>query len=142
MKKGVIIAIIVAAVLIVPVIFMGIIALIAVPNLTSVQDRSQVNADIRTAEQIGKSIVIWRVDGKNREVPTTVTEYNKLENIDEYTYTDSKPNSLEEGEFYVVSDNGTIKIAIAKEASEVSKLEANDMYEGSGAGWAYVEGQY
>ena len=46
--------------LIIVIAILGIIALIAVPSLTGVQKRSQVNADMRTAEQIamlrGKSV--------------------------------------------------------------------------------------
>ena len=48
--------------LIIVIAILGIIALIAVPNLTGIQQRSQVNADIRTAEQIGKAVRIWLTD--------------------------------------------------------------------------------
>lgn len=138
MKKGTIIGIIIAILAVGVIGFYGIVALIAVPNLAKVQDRAQVNADIRTAEQIARSITIWSMDGINRKVPTTVTKYDELENIVEYAgeYT---PSSLEDAEFYVISDNGTIKVAIAKEASDVNKLGADDKYDGTGAGWAYVE---
>lgn len=141
MKKGIIIAII-AILAVVAIGFFGIVALIAVPNLTGIQDRSQVNADIRTAEQIGKTINLWRVDGINREVPTIVTEYDKLEKIEEYISAAYEPTSLKNAEFYVISQDGKIKVAIAKEASDVNKLDNDDTYEGKRAGWAYVEGQY
>lgn len=138
MKKGTIIGIIIAILAVGVIGFYGIVALIAVPNLAKVQDRAQVNADIRTAEQIARTITIWSMDGINRKVPTTVTKYDELENIVEYAgeYT---PSSLEDAEFYVISDNGTMKVAIAKEASDVNKLGADDKYDGTGAGWAYVE---
>ena len=140
--KKVIIGIIIAILVVIAIGFFGVIALIAVPNLTGVQNRSQVNADIRTAEQIAKAINIWSVDGINRKVPTTVIEYNELEQIEEYFAGDYKPTSLKDAEYYVVSQDGKIKIAIAKEASDVNKLVSDDVYEGKGAGWAYVEGQY
>jgi len=48
--------------LIIVIAILGIIALIAVPNLAGIRQRSQVSADIRTAEQIGKAIRIWATD--------------------------------------------------------------------------------
>lgn len=142
MKKGIIIGIVIAVLAVCAIGYYGIIALIAVSNLTGIQDRSQVSADIRTAEQIGKSIVIWSVDGINRKVPTTVTKYDELEGIEEYIYSEAKVSSLKDAEYYVVNDNGTIKVAIAKEASDVNKLNVDDKYDGTDAGWAYVQGQY
>ena len=53
--------------LIIVIAILGIIALIAVPSLTGVQKRSQVNADIRTAEQIGKSVRVWLTDANINE---------------------------------------------------------------------------
>ena len=52
--------------LIIVIAILGIIAVIAVPNLTGIQQRSQVNADIRTAEQIGKAVRIWRTENAGR----------------------------------------------------------------------------
>ena len=64
--------------LIIVIAILGIIALIAVPNLAGIRQRSQVSADIRTAEQIGKSIRIWATDAdaesiSPREIPTKET---------------------------------------------------------------------
>jgi len=53
--------------LIIVIAILGIIALIAVPSLTGVQKRSQVNADIRTAEQIGKAVRVWLTDANINE---------------------------------------------------------------------------
>lgn len=61
--------------LIIVIAILGIIAVIAVPNLTGIQQRSQVNADIRTAEQIGKAVRIWITDsGAGND------NYKKIEN--------------------------------------------------------------
>ena len=38
---------------------MGVISLIAVPNLSGIRQRSQVSADKRTAEQIGSAIFFF-----------------------------------------------------------------------------------
>ena len=148
MKKGTIIGIIIAVLAVGAIGFFGIVSLIAVPNLTSVQERSQVSADIRTAEMVGKGIRIWLTDGTLQE--TKAREENieekvvKLDELEagEYISLDYKPMSLKDAEFYVTSVDGKIKVAISKDASDVNKLSANDMYDGSGAGWAYVEGQY
>jgi len=48
--------------LIIVIAILGIIALIAIPNLAGIRQRSQVSADKRTAEQIGKAVRIWLTD--------------------------------------------------------------------------------
>jgi len=48
--------------LIIVIAILGIIALIAVPNLAGIRHRAQIAADIRTAEQIAKTIRIWYTD--------------------------------------------------------------------------------
>ena len=59
--------------LIIVIAILGVIALIAVPNLTTVQKQSQINADKRTAEQIGRAVRIWLTDSEN------MSEINKRE---------------------------------------------------------------
>ena len=63
--------------LIIVIAILGIIALIAIPNLGSIRQRSHVNSDIRSAEQIGKAVRLWstdddaaRADGTTRTIPT------------------------------------------------------------------------
>ena len=48
--------------LIIVIAILGIIALIAIPNLAGIRQRAQVSADIRTAEAIGKAVRIWATD--------------------------------------------------------------------------------
>jgi len=116
--------------------------LLSAPKVNTVQSRSQVNADIRTGEQIGKAIRIWTMDGNDRKVPILETKYYELEGIEDYISPDYKPNSLKGAEYYVSDDDGKITIAIAKEAADVGELYINDIYDGTGAGWVYIEGQY
>ncbi|MBQ7668011.1 MAG: prepilin-type N-terminal cleavage/methylation domain-containing protein [Clostridia bacterium] len=80
--------------LIIVIAILGIIALIAVPNLAGIRQRSQVSADIRTAETIGKSIRIWQTDadaandGLLRRIPYNDGD-NTTDDILYYAYYDS-----------------------------------------------------
>ncbi len=58
--------------LIIVIAILGIIALIAVPNLSGLLQRSRVNTDKRSAEAIGRAIRIWQtdIDAGSREIPT------------------------------------------------------------------------
>ena len=140
MKKSHIIAIIVVAVLIMTIVPMVITAMIAVPNVTDVQDKSQVNADIATAKRIGQGIIILSVEHAGKDViPSVPTEYDKIfSDTEKYIEIGLKPNSLKDGEYYLVNVDGKIKVAIAKEASDVKSLADDIMYDGTGAGWAYI----
>ena len=65
--------------LIIVIAILGIIALIAVPNLAGIRQRSQVSADKRTAEQIGKAVRIWATDvdaGAKRAIPVDEVAYD------------------------------------------------------------------
>ena len=64
--------------LIIVIAILGIIALIAIPNLAGIRQRSQVSADKRTAEQIGKAVRIWATDtdaNSSRKIPEAATLY-------------------------------------------------------------------
>ena len=134
--------------LIIVIAILGIIALIAVPNLTGVQKRSQVNADIRTAEEIGKTVRIWLTDGnlnetRDREayvsngfvllsditdakVTGTRSGSTNL-GLDDYLSLEYEPNNNssagKELEFYVTLKNSKVVVAIhEKPASGVPTL--------------------
>ena len=146
--------------LIIVIAILGIIALIAIPNLSGIRQRSQINADIRTAEQIGKAIRIWETDSAatdTRTVPAlaagALTNYGALANIGDYisdTY-DAKSFGTTAGEYYVAADaNNRIMVAIGAAAGTNYATTGNAAagtvvgttvtYNGNGtAGWAYIE---
>jgi len=70
--------------LIIVIAILGIIALIAIPNLAGIRHRSQIAADKRTAEQIGKAIRIWYTDtdaDKARILPSLNNTNTDVDNI-------------------------------------------------------------
>ena len=70
--------------LIIVIAILGIIALIAVPNLAGIRQRAQVSADKRTAEQIGKAVRIWAtdIDAGARNIPTgNPVEYSTISGL-------------------------------------------------------------
>jgi len=75
--------------LIIVIAILGIIALIAVPNLAGIRQRSQVSADIRTAEQIGKSIRIWQTDA-DADATRTIPGKGSTPEILWYAYADEE----------------------------------------------------
>ena len=106
--------------LIIVIAILGIIALIAVPNLTGIQKRSQVNADIRTAEQIGKAVRIWLTDATITEQITRESlisgtnskEYKGLTNIGGYISDDYVAQALSGGKYYVSLVGDKIVVSI------------------------------
>ena len=137
--------------LIIVIAILGIIALIAVPSLTEVQKRSQVNADIRTAEQIGKAVRIWLTDADindAREREMLIVPYRTLaylsgkQNFDEYISTNYVPKTLAEpdAEYYIRLCSDRVVVAIDYECpslpSEIFKYDGNNV----NPGVAYVEG--
>ena len=140
--------------LIIVIAILGIIAVIAVPNLTSVQKNSQVNADIRTAEQIGKAVRIWLTDTNN------VTEANAREDVisgkyvtlaeiltadsefDDYISTTYTPNAKTGLAYYVTMD-ANYKIHVIIDDAKPTSIPATKYEIVSGAvqdGLAYKEG--
>ena len=135
--------------LIIVIAILGIIALIAVPSLTGIQQRSQVNADIRTAEQIGKAVRIYLTDTASGDLTVapdnTYKLYNTFTNIENYISTGYKPKSWKgtgEAAYYVKVVDGAgegdtrVIVAIGNDDST-----GNTAYtSGATAGVAYVEG--
>jgi len=129
---------------------LGLLSLIAVPNLAGIRGRSQVSADIRTAEQIGKAVRIWVTDADyddGRELPTSPVEYDELEDLTD-TYISSgytaKSYRYGIGKYYVSSseeyDGQKVRVAIAESEEDAENLtEYDDVYDGTGAAWAYIE---
>ena len=147
--------------LIIVIAILGIIALIAVPNLSGLLQRSKVNTDKRSAEAIGRAIRIWQtdVDAGTRTIPTAVTEYNDTTVFaglcPDYIKSTYKANSYPggNGKFYVASvaggvNNSEQKIWIGiggqvNGAGEEIKPTLGDSpavtYDGTGAAWAFSE---
>ena len=70
--------------LIIVIAILGIVALIAIPNLAGIRQRAQINADIRTAEQLGKAIRIWETDrdaSAERILPSLKNSDTNIDNI-------------------------------------------------------------
>jgi len=152
--------------LIIVIAILGIIALIAVPNLAGIRQRSQVSADKRTAEQIGKAVRIWLtdVDAGSRSIYTAEEVANKAtaplmskKYDDSFTglcptyisagYTAKSLAGGTAGNFYISSLEGDgvnnanekiyVYIGTASVARPTTAAEAN--YDGTAAGLAYVE---
>jgi len=137
--------------LIIVIAILGIIAVIAVPNLTNVQKSSQVSADIRTAEQIGKAVRIWLTDAdinkaNTREGLLTTANsalYSGLTDISSYISTGYTANALTGGKFFVSLVNNKVVVSIDT-AAPAKPTNASTVYKLSGnlpaAGVAYIEG--
>ena len=141
--------------LIIVIAILGIIALIAVPNLTGIQQRSQVNADLRSAETIGKAVRIWLTDGAATGRMDTVegkwVRYDKLSEIEQYVSIDLLPKSYaataSDGGYWVavVSDSSTysyhVLVAIGEDSTMSLSKDTIEAYtKGGTAGVAYAEG--
>lgn len=150
--------------LIIVIAILGIIALIAIPNLAGIRQRSQVSADKRTAEQIGKAVRIWATDtdaAEGRTIPSTATQYDDIDTdgttnknfaglTPDYISSGYEAASLTGGAGkYFVSSVGSgvnnseqkIAIGIASAAADLSAItgKSDVTYSGGTAGWAYLE---
>ena len=112
--------------LIIVIAILGIIALIAIPNLAGIRQRAQVSADIRTAEAIGKAIRIWQTDsdaanGELRTIPKgTDTNpiiwygndvegvgFHRFVGVNNYISAGFKAKSMSKDATYFISSIGT-----------------------------------
>ena len=136
--------------LIIVIAILGIIAVIAVPNLTNIQKNSQVNADIRTAESIGKAVRIWLTDSANVTERNTregaINGYKKLteinNSIDTYISTAYKPGAKSNTDYYIHLANDVIYVIIADSTptaipTAIYKINAGSVQNGL----AYQEGK-
>lgn len=131
--------------LIIVIAILGIIALIAVPNLTGIQQRSQVKADIDTAAQIGKAARIYVTETKTSLGEDWVL-YTDADNGIPTTYisADYVPESYKgsgTAGYYVCEVNmgtGETRIVVAIAGSDDGAKVIYDI--GDAAGIAYVEG--
>jgi len=138
--------------LIIVIAILGIIALIAVPSLTNVQKSSQVNADIRTAEQIGKAVRIWLTDADINTANTredaidgkyVILSSNTLTDLSKYISTSYKPQALKSSDFYIslaAGDKIVVAINTAAYTAKPTALYSLNANEEAAAGVAYIEG--
>ena len=101
------------------------------------REKSMITADIKTAEQIGKILKIAIDDEK---IENQINNgYKKCSDVDgligEYLGQDN-PLSLENGSYYIKSENDIIKVVIATSEDEAN--EVTEQYDGTKAGIAYV----
>ena len=132
--------------LIIVIAIMGIIAVVAVPNLTGIQTRSTLKADITTASQIGKAVRVALAD----EVTGLTTKLNtgsKLSDLsaDISTYIGTSYKHKGAGstaDFYVKLENNYIKVGIGTSLSNAFNGTYGPSASGnSTSGVAYEEGK-
>jgi len=153
--------------LIIVIAILGIIALIAVPNLTNIQKNSQVNADKRTAEQIGKAVRLWLTDASIQKTYLREAEINKgyvkykdltdpdpegeagptgYGSIEGYISLDYIPQSLaaDDAEFFVQLDDDDRICVLISTANNIGTTTEYDLAAASTnaplGGVAYIEG--
>jgi len=130
--------------LIIVITILTIIMLIGTVGYSSIQNKMQIKADMKTAAQIGKALLIREADVENinkiKEYPV-VTTYDDLVEIERYISKDIKPQSMKEGEFIVTAlrtpSGRKIMVGIGKIGEEIK----NTVYKNkNNTGWAWSEG--
>ena len=135
--------------LIIVIAIMGIIAVVAVPNLTGIQKRSQYNADITTATEIGRAVKIYVTENPNTSsITTSYAELSTLNSVlKSYIGTSYVPKAVSSSKYYIRQDaDGYIVVAIGgASAPGVSVTAAYGDPNGTGTftdvGIAYYEGK-
>lgn len=122
--------------LIIVIAILGIIAVIAVPNLTNIQQNAQKNADIRTAEAIGKAVRIWLTDGtydttesRKDEISTDAKEYSTLSDIENYIAGGKVAKGHEDGAYNVKLNGNYVEVYIDSEL-KYSEGSGEQVYQG------------
>ena len=116
--------------LIIVIAILGIIAAIAIPKLTQIRYRAQVNSDVRTAEEIARMVRVWETDNAvspDRVVKPELTALDdthyKDKDLDSYIATDLQPESFvsadtKAGKYYIsLASDGKIWVAIGDNAA-------------------------
>lgn len=132
--------------LIITIAILGTISMIAVPSLTGIQHRVQVNADKQTGAQIGTAFVIKDLDiGLSKEVSENgMIKYDSENTISAYISPEYKPESLENG-FYVISRTEinaekVLMVGITKNENGETLPIPPAIYDGIGPGWVWSSG--
>ena len=104
----------------------------------------RVNADIVTAKQIGKIVEI--AIEEDVEIKEQISNaYKKCSDVDglieKFLAGDDKPLSLENGEYYIKTENDLVNVAIATSEEEANEIKDLAIYDGSKAGIAYISQQ-
>lgn len=105
---------------------------------------SMVNADIVTAKQIGKIVEI--AIEEDAEIKEQISNaYKKCSDVDglieKFLAGADKPLSLENGEYYIKTENDLVNVAIATSEEEANEIKDLAIYDGSKAGIAYISQQ-
>lgn len=129
--------------LIIVIAILAIILLIGSVAYAGIQKRAKVRADKATAGQIGKSLVVREADlPKDKGIPLypVITQYDELEDVENYVVKDIKPQSMKEGNFFATAfrtnTGKKIVVGIGKEGDEFKDNLYNDPKE---SGWAWSE---
>ncbi len=124
----------------------GIIALIAVPSFTGIQNRSAISADKSTGSQIGKAFELKEVDlGDTDSLVNMQTRYDEVANIETYISKDYKPQSMKDG-YYVVSQVDVdgqryLMVGITKDGTDGQQMAIGEtVYDGGETpGWVWSQ---
>ena len=129
--------------LIITIAIMGGIALIAVPSVTGIQNRSTVNADKLTGSRIGQALVLRQTDIGEINLSGPPKPYGEIDNIGDYISKSYKPESMENGYYVItqakVNERKIIMVGITKKDENGNQLEiGKTIYEGTKPGWVWI----
>ena len=108
-------------------------------SVEDARDKSIIKVDITTAEQIGKLVDIAIDEDANikEQISSGYKKCNDVEGlVGAYLSGNEIPRSLENGDYYVKSENDIVKVVIATSEDEANK--ETEQYDGTQAGRAYI----